>query len=327
MKKKENKEEVVVEKPKQEDIVPAPIAVNKPDPNGKPYCEVVEEERKSILVQSKKSSRLSTISIVVVLVLAIPSIFFLSNYQVVSFILMGLAVVTLIVFSIIIRRVAKPDVKGYVVKASEAINEFVFDDNRFSDVKYDPNDKVLLEDIAGDGVYQGLVRVASRNVVEGLFDGRSFKVCEAAFFKQPQKRRDVPAFIGKYFVTTNDLHFEGRIVLVSKGEADTDIPDALDDLLQLENEDKFFAYGPDENALKNLNNKFIKAVKDIEVKGHLMNLTFIIWAGRTIAYASYDDATITLPFYEKYQEETAVQYKNDLTKILEAAQLLKEFNY
>ena len=57
---------------------------------------------------------------------------------------------------------------------------------------------------------------------------------------------------------------------------------------------------------------------------HLMNLTVIIWAGRTIVYASYDDATITLPFYEKYQEDTAVQYRENLIQILEATQLINK---
>ena len=53
-----------------------------------------------------------------------------------------------------------------------------------------------------------------------------------------------------------------------------------------------------------------------------MNLTVIIWAGRTIVYASYDDATITLPFYGKYEEDTAIQYRDNLIELIEAGQLL-----
>ena len=298
------------------------VEIQKPSPDSKPYYEVVEDERKVLMGQQKKSSRLSTLSIILVMAFSITGIFLLQVNAIISYVLMGLAIVTLITFSIIIRRVARPDIQGYIVKASTAINEFTFADNRFTNVKYDPSDKLELQDVTNDGAFLDLARTASRNIVEGQFNGRSFKVCEAAFFKAPQGKKQVPVFIGKYLSLTNDLHFEGRIVLVSKGETDADIPDGLEDLVQVENEGKFFAYAPNENSYKELNKKFIKAIKEIEVKEHLMNLTVILWAGRTIVYASYDDATITLPFYEQYQENTAVQYRQNLIEFLEAAQLL-----
>ena len=300
------------------------IEIQKPSPDGKPYYEVVEEERGKIMADQKKSSRLSTISIVVVLALAITGIFLLQVNAIISYVLMGVALLTLIVFSIIIRRVARPDIQGYIVKASTAVNEFTFADGRFTNVKYDPSDKLQLEDISSDGAFTDLVRTASRNVCEGFYNGRSFKVCEAAFFKTPQGKKQIPVFIGKYLSAVNNLHFEGRIIMVSKGEQDADIPDGLGDLLQVENDGKYFAYAPSENSYKELDKKFIKAIKGIEVKNHLMNLTVIIWAGRTVVYASYDDATITLPFYDKYQEDTAVQYRDNLVQILEAIQLINK---
>ena len=256
--------------------------------------------------------------------LAIGGIFLLQVNPIVSYVLMGVAVAVLIAFSIIIRRFARPNVQGYIVKASMAVNEFTFADNRFTEVKYDPTNKLQLEDISSDGAFSDIVRTASRNVCEGYFNGRSFKVCEAAFFKTPQGKKQMPVFIGKYLSTTNNLHFEGRIILISKGETDADIPDALSDLTQVENDGKYYAFAPNENSYKELDKKFIKAIKEIEVKNHLMNLTVILWAGRTIVYASYDDATITLPFYEKYQEDTAVQYRDNLIQILEAIQIINK---
>ena len=317
----ESKEEKAEELEKELD---SSIEINKPNPDGKTYDEVVEEERQSIIAQNKKSSRLSTISIILVLGFSIAGIFLLGTIPVVSYILMGCAIVTLVVFSIVTHRIARPDIKGYIVKASTAINEFVFADTRFSEVKYDPNDKLELSDVFSDGVYDGLVRVASRNMVEGKFENRSFKVCECALFYPGQGKKQAPAFIGKYLTLTNDLHFEGRFVIVSKGEQDSDIPNALGDLSQIENDGKFFIYGPDTNVEKVLGKKFINTVKNIQVSGHLMNLTIVLWSGRTIVYASYDDATITLPFYDKYQADTAVAYRKDLVEILEALQLINK---
>ena len=320
----QSNEELPTEEVQEETQEETAIKIAKPAADGKPYYEVVEEERQKIIAEQKKSSRLSTISIICVLALSITGIFLLQVNPIISYVLMGVALVTLIIFSIIIRRVARPDIQGYIVKASTAVNEFTFADNRFADVTYDPSDKLLLEDVSSDGAFLDLVRTASRNLCEGFYNGRSFKVCEAAFFKTPQGKKQVPVFIGKYLSATNNLHFEGRIILVSKGEQDADIPDGLGDLLQVENDGKYFAYAPSENSYKELDKKFIKAIKAIEVKNHLMNLTVIIWAGRTVVYASYDDATITLPFYEKYQEDTAVQYRENLIDLLEAAQLINK---
>ena len=313
-------EEEKNEEPKLENTA---IEIEKPVDGEDPYDVVVEKERTAIIAQSKKANVLSTISICIVLALAVGGVVALTKIPVLAYILMGAAVLVLITFSIVTRRIARPDAKGYIVKASTAINKFTFADNRFSEVYYDPSDKLELGDVSSDGVYQGLVRTASRNVVEGKFNGRSFKVCECALFNPNEGRKQNAAFIGKYLTTTNDLHFEGRIVIISKGEKDADLPNDLDGLQQVVNEEKFFVYADSENVLKELDKNFIKAIKNINVSAHLMNLTVCLWAGRSIVYASYDDATITLPFYEKYESDTAVQYRNDLIALLEALSLLR----
>ena len=319
----EEKEAEIQDQPEEESKDSA-ILIEKPFSDGKSYDEEVEEERNAIIAQSKRGNLLSTISIMLVLAFSIAGVFTLTTIPVLAYCLMGAAVLVLITFSIITRRIARPDVKTYIVKASTAINRFTFADSRFTEVYYDPTDKLELGDVAGDGVYQGLVRAASRNVVEGQFEGRSFKVCECALFNPNQGKKQDPAFIGKYLTTTNDLHFEGRIVIVSKGEKDADLPNDLDNLQQVVNEEKFFIYAEDEKALKVLDKKFIESIKKISVTGHLMNLTVVVWSGRSIVYASYDDATITLPFYEKYQADTAVKYRDDLVDLLSALELLRD---
>ena len=115
---------------------------------------------------------------------------------------------------------------------------------------------------------------------------------------------------------------KGRIVLVFKGEKDEDIPTGLNDLQQLANEGNYFAYGQGENSLKELDKKFISELKKISVSNHLLNLTVVVWSGKTIIYASYDDATITLPFYEQFQEETVESYRKDLYQMFSSLKVL-----
>ncbi len=319
-----NEETPVEKETKQNKNIETSILIEKPAEDDKSYGEVVEEERLKIVKASKRSTILSTISIILVMAISVTGLFLLNVNQILAFSLMGVALFVLILFTILIKRIARPDVKGYMTKALEAVNKFTYADNRFSDASFDPTEKVQLEDVTNDGVYSDLRRVASRNVVEGYFKGRSFKVSEVAFFKPQENRREKAAFIGKYLVTQNDLHFEGRIVLIKKGSVDTDLPDAIDDLVKIEGEQYFYAYGPKDNSLKELNKKFVQAIKNFDVEGHLMNLIVVLWAGKTIAYLSYDDATMTIPYDKKYQEDTAVQARNNLIDLLEAAELLRE---
>lgn len=300
------------------------IPITKPTKEDKPYYDVVEEERTKLITQSKRGRTRSTIAMAGILALAVPAIILYAKAPVITWILLGVAIAVLIAFSIINRRIDRPDVPGYIETSSTAINKFVFEDQRFTDVIYSPRDKLELSDVFTDGVYDGLIKTASRNMVTGKYNGHSFKVCECALFYPPKGRTPTPAFIGKYLTTPNNLHFEGHFIIISKGKEDADLPNAISDLNQLVGEEKFFVYGPSEADYKQLNKKFISAIKKIDVSRHLLNLTIVLWSGRTIVYASYDDETITLPFYEKYKHEPAIQYREDLVQMLEAIEILNK---
>ena len=320
----EEPSEVTEQESSIEEEIDKVVLVEKPGPDNRPYAEVVEEERRVLMKQQKKSSRLSTVSIILVLALSLAGVFLINVIPIVSYVLMGLAIVVLITFSILIKRYFRPDYQRYISVASKALNEFCFADGRFKEVKAFPSDKLELAEIANDGAYANVSRTASRNIVEGLFEDKGFKVCEAAFFQPAEKNKEKTMFLGKYLTAVNSLHFEGRFVIVSKGDEDTDIPDGLGDLVQLENDGKFFIYGLEEKALSLLDKKFIKAVKNINVKSHLLNLTLVIWAGKTIVYMSYDDDTITLPFQQPYKPDTAVQYRDNLIEVLTAIEMINK---
>ena len=78
--------------------IDASILIEKPSKDEKPYGEVVEEERLKLVKLSRRSTRLSTISIILVLAVSITGLFLLNVNQIVAFVLMGVALVILIVF-------------------------------------------------------------------------------------------------------------------------------------------------------------------------------------------------------------------------------------
>ncbi|MCR5184893.1 MAG: hypothetical protein K6C32_02300 [Bacilli bacterium] len=290
----------------------------------KPYYEVVEDERNNLLSQAKKSGTISRILLFLVLALGTGGIItYMNAIYIAAGICAGLAVALLITHLILSKRIARPDEKGYINNASAAIDSFVFSDTRFSDVLFDTTAKLELGDVYSDGVYAGLIKMISRNLVTGKFNDASFKICECALHQPGEKNRPEAAFIGKYMVFPNSLHFEGRILLISKGKEDVDLPTDLDGLVQVEGEDKFFAYALSEKSYKELSKKFISAIKKIDISNHLLNLNIAVWSGKTIVYASYDDATISLSPAEPFKREAQESFRKDLIQILEALDLIK----
>ena len=302
-----------------------PVELTPFDSDEEPYDVQVEALRQEIFKQNKKSSGLSMISMIVVFLLCAVGFFFMSQKDLMlyAYITLGVALAALITFSIIIKRVVQPDYKSYIRKSCTLINRYVFNSNELSKCTYDDKAKIEFSEICSDGVYKDIKEAVSRNVVEGYYNGRSFKAAELGIYKAVVKRQKPTAFVGKYLTLPNDLHFTDRIVIVSTGENAVDIPDGLDGLEAVTEEKDFKVFAPKGCKVKEvLPSKFISKIKSIDIKDHLWTLTVVIWAGRTIVYASYDDESVTLPLANKINTTCYSQYKADLLAELEALGLL-----
>ncbi len=300
------------------------IEITKPKKGEEPYYEVVEEKRKELLEVSKKGRIRSTISMIIVIIFLGVSVALLGNKQLVflSWIFLGCAAFVIFIFWLINKRIDRPDVRGYIRDASTAINRYTFDSPLFSDVYYDPLDKLDISDVMADGLYKDITNIASRNVVEGKYHGRSFRACELALYSGLGRKQHT-IFVGKYLTLHNDLNFEGKIVMHNKLDKDTDLANDIEDLKVLYSNKNFSIYGAehfDYRAL--LGKEFLKEIEKFELKKHLLAIHICIQPGRTFFYCSYDDATITLPFYEEINKSPIEQYKKDLVELLDVGVLL-----
>ncbi len=333
MSKKEEKLETQAEKTEVAFVENSEVSKNTNEPveltpfssDEESYDVGVETLRQEIFKQNKKSSRLSLISMIVVFILCAAGFFFMSNKDLMlyAYITLGVALATLIVFTIIIKRIVQPDYKGYIKKSCTLINRYVFNSNDLKNCTYDDKAKIDFSEICEDGIYADIKEAVSRNVVEGTFKGRSFKAAELGIYKAVVKRQKPTAFVGKYLTFPNDLHFTDRIVIVSTGENAVDIPDGIDGLEASTDEKDFKVFCPSGCKVKDiLPAKFISKIKSIDIKDHLWTLTVVVWAGRTIVYASYDDESVTLPLAKKINTSCYSQYKENLLDELEALSML-----
>ena len=329
-------EEVKEEQPQEEEqvqqdvnaILPSGVPIEKPAKDARDYGEVIEEARLVFWKKYKTGRRNSYISMGVVMALAIASVICITMspmvLKIIGWVLIGVAVVGMLLFYILTRNQMPRATKEYIAIVNDQFNTRNFSDTRFSEVTIDKNEKIELSDPISDGIYLNLNNIASRNVVNGKFDGRSFRVADMGVYSGSGKNR-ASAFVGKYFTLTNDLHFEGRYIITVKGKEPVDLPSDVEDLELLVNEGDFLIYGKSGNKpSSDLGQKFIDKIKKIETNKHLLTFSVVIWGGHSSVYASYDDEIMTLPYEKPYNKVANEQYAHDLYAFYDALAMLNK---
>ena len=294
-------------------------------PEEKPYQDKIEEARQDLYKSFTISRRVSNI-VMFAVVIAIVGIMFLiiSNQQalkIVGYSLAGALVLGMIIYYIINRKKFPNKTKEYVQLVSSLLNERAFSKQSFSEMKYDQEEKMKLDDIVGDSVYAEASGVNSRNVVHGVYNGHHFLYSEVALVRPSTKKQQVPPlFVGHCLSVPNQLKFEGRFIFVIKNPKEPlDLPNAVSDLAVLEEKDDWMVYGPEgANYHQIINNKIISKIRAIQLGGHLLNVNIVLWEGHSAAYLSYDDTIMSVPFDKPFDYQGFEKAFEDLYACLDA---------
>lgn len=320
----EETEEVV-----KEELSSNAVAIEKPDPNEKPYDQAIEQARLDFQKLFKKGRTRGYIIMGAVMLVTVASVVLVTRSEmalkIVGWSLVGVALVGMIVYYIVTRNSMPNATKDYIALVNKELNTRNFKDPRLTEVTVDPAEKLDLSDVMTDAVYKGVTNIASRNVINGKFNGRSFKVGDLGLYSGAGRSR-TSCFVGKYLGYPNDLHFENRIIITKKGKNPVDLPSDLEDLSVLFEEEDLTIYGKADTKYESiLGKEFLKTIKDLEVKGSLLGFSIVIWGGHTASYFSYDDEVMSLPFERPFKSDANEKYADDLMTQLEAyASLLKK---
>ena len=285
----------------------------------KPYNVVIEEARLG-LYKSYKTSRTVSNILMFVIVAAIVGIMFLiiSNNQVlkiVGYSLAGALVVGMIVYYILNRKRFPNKIKEYVPFVAKTLNEKMFSAQGFDEIEAKPEDKLAMDDLIGDGVYAEATGINSRNVVRGTYRGHHFTYAEAALLRPSSRKQQVPPlFVGRYISMPNQMKFSGRYIVVIKNpKQPNDLPNAVNDLVALEDKDEFMVYGPEgSNYHNDIDNKVISQLRRLKVEDHLLNVNIVFWGGHTAVYLSYDDPILAVPFEKEFDVKAFERSLEDL---------------
>ncbi len=296
-----------------------------PAEEAKPYNEVIEDARKDLYKAYNTSRKVSNILMVVV-VAAIVGIMFLiiSNNQIlkiVGYCSAGALVVGMIVYYLVNRKKLPTKIKEYVPFVMKTINDQMFSGPDYKDLKNNPEEKLAMDDLIGDGVYKDATGINSRNVIRGSYKGHHFLYAEAALTRPSSRKQQVPPlFVGRYLSVPNQMKFDSRYIFTFKNpKSPVDLPNNLEDLALLEDKEDFSVYGPqDANYHDVIDNKIISQLRRLNVEGHLLNVNVVFWGGHTAVYISYDDPILSVPFDKEFDKSAYEQTFEDFKICIDA---------
>ncbi len=285
----------------------------------KSYDKVIEDARLDLFNSYSKSRRISNILMFAV-VAAICGIMFMiiSNndvLRIIGYCLAGALILGMVLYYVLTRKNLPNKVKTYVPLVTKALNDKMFADSKFAGIETNEEEKLAMDDLVGDGVYVEANGINSRNVVRGTFKEHHFLYAEAALMRPSTRKQQVPPlFVGRYISVPNQMKFDGRIILVFKNpKQPLDLPNAISDLVALEDKEDFSVYGPEGTNYHSLiGNNVIDRLQKLQIKGHLLNVNVVFWGGHTAAYLSYDDTILSVPFDKPFDKDGFEKSLNDL---------------
>ena len=297
----------------------------KPAEEAKPYNEIIEDARQELYKSYGRSRRTSNI-IMLAVVVAICGVMFMiiSNndvLKIVGYALAGALIVGMILYYVLTRKNLPNKVKDYVPFVVKTLNDRMFSYQGFEEINTNPEEKLAMDDLVGDGVYAEANNINSRNIVRGVYKKHHFLYGEAALMRPSTKKQQVPPlFVGRYISVPNQMKFDGRFIFNFKNpKQPLDLPNAITDLVVLEEKDDFVVYGPEgANYHDVIDNKIINQLKKLQIEGHLLNVNAVFWGGHSAVYLSYDDPILSVPFDKPFDKDGFEKSLDDLYICLDA---------
>ena len=175
----------------KEELLEEKQVAEEPAEEAKTYDVLIEDARQDLYKAYAKSRRISNILMFAV-VIAICGIMFMiiQNNQalkIVGYSLAGALVIGMIVYYVLTRKNLPNKVQKYVPYVMKTLNDKMFTMPGFSNISNNPEEKLQMDDLIGDGVYVEANNINSRNVVRGEYNGHHFLYAEAALTRPTNK--------------------------------------------------------------------------------------------------------------------------------------------
>ena len=232
--------------------------------------------------------------------------------------IIGDPLVGMIIYYVLNRNKLPNKSKEYIRNFALLSDNYVFGDSEYKNARVQIRKRNAVSEFLPDRVYKDIVDIASRNIVDFDYKDRHITVGEAALYKQGQKKHQKSLlFVGKYMSFVNDYHFEDRYIITIYGDNATDLPNDIEDLAVLKEQNHFRIYGKEGSKFeKDLGKDVINNLLGIDCNASLLNVNIVVWAGRTSIYLSYSDGIVAIPLDKKLDSDAYKTLKRNVKDLL-----------
>lgn len=287
------------------------------------FNEKLEASRQDFYKAYNNQKRMSNILIPVVGILMAGSlILFLGISEqwgkILGGVIIGVTLLGMVVYFIFTRNKLPNKSRDYISNFVVLSGNYVFSDKEYVSPKVLVQKRFATSEFLPDRVYKDIIDIASRNIVEFTYKEHDIQVGEVALYKQGAKRNQRGLlFVGKYMSFVNDYHFEDRYIINIRGKDDVDLPNDIDDLVVLKEQNRFVVYGKEgANFEKDLGKDLIQDLLSVDCHNSLLNVNVVLWAGHTAVYMSYDDSIVAIPLDKKLNTSAYQQLKKNIKELL-----------
>lgn len=297
----------------------------------KSYChpslQKVEDERSEFLKSYKKNNSIKVIIVAVCFILIIVACIVLPNVidntKLTGGLTLGLMVVALLItfiFSSFSKKIMNEKMKVYFENYYKNTNDFVFDDEKFENVKLSNPGKINLDQFNDNRLYKDVFEVGSRGLTEFEYNKIPMAVVDCAGNVKKEKRVG-PVFVGKYLFGASTYLDDDIIVIYLKGNEKALPPTNLEGIEKVFGDEVYEIYTNSKKWEKVLTKKVIDTILELKTNFLLIDVAISIYGGRSFVLMGYDDPMMVLPLQHEYDSKPVEQYKKEIAvacKIVEA---------
>ncbi len=230
--------------------------------------------------------------------------------------LTAVAIGILAAYHFVTRNFQTKRLKEYFNSYYENTNNFVLQGDLYSDMSFNIEDKIDVDQFNASELYKNIAQVGSRNLVYFTHNDLRCSIVDCAGQIASTKRL-VPVFVGKYLTAPCKYESDDRIMIYLYGNNRSLPPTNLDGIKKVFDNKKIVIFSNNEKWSKLVTNKVRNALNHFVLNNVLIDVAISVKKEKLHVCLGYDDNLMVLPMNDKFNPTPTKKLRDDLKVCME----------
>ena len=223
-------------------------------------------------------------------------------------------------YSVYVRKKFEKKMKDYFELYFNAINEYVFDKENYTNVELQNPGKIILEEFNESNLYKDVVETGSRGLTNFKYKKEEISIVDCAGNVKAEKRMK-PVFVGKMVRAKASYKGDVPVIVYLKGNERALPPTNVAEIKNVFEDQKMVVYSNYKDWKKVLTAGVMKVLESIKTDKILVDVAISIANEKVFVMMGYDDPLMVLPLQNEFDYKPTEIYKKDIlavSKLIEA---------